>query len=367
MPTVAEHIYKTLSEWPERPVGSEDEMMAREALMTELLDEPNLEIAEEGLRAPKSKAFIEMAMLVCLVVILLIAPIMPYIAVFVSIFMASCIFMHIDGRQTPFQWFVPTVISSNLVASKGNGKRLYLLVANLDTQHSAKWRDYTEYAHSRISFYASMGIVALSCFMPFLYVFGFGVSPWLVWLLICILFILFIGRHYLGFGERENNLSGVAAAVMAARSLWRALPSNTEVRLVITTAGSVSGFGFQHYLNHHKEAFQERDIYVLNYDTPHGANIAYIEHAGILTPVIFEGIMQHVAKGLVKLNPAYKTVKAADAHTDILESLMSVRAGYKTLTVSSNITKNNHPNMEKISIASKFGEAVLRMLPEIKS
>ena len=362
----AKHIYTVLSEWPDRVVGSEDEMMAREALTTELLAEPDLELAEEGLRLPKSAGAIEFVMVISAVATIWLAASMPYISLLVGLFLIGCFMLHLDGRRTPFDLLVPSAVSANLVAKKGQGNKLYIVCSSIDVKAAGFGKDIDVSSYNNMIFYGFSFLFFWAFLIPVFYVFEFGISAWLEGLVSLSLISLFALYRLSLTGDGGNNLSGVAAASASASALWRKMPQDTEVRLVVSTGGALSGYGLEHYLKHHADEFEGRDVCVLNYDTPHGTKLAYIEKAGGLTSVYFENIMQMVAKGLVKLNPAYRKIRAIDAGTKLPESIIGARMGYKALTVTSKLGPEAEPDLDVVNTASKFGEAILRMLPEMK-
>ncbi|MCK0069821.1 hypothetical protein [Kordiimonas laminariae] len=362
----AKHIYSILSEWPERKIGSEDEMMAREALMTELLAEPDVEIAEEGLRLPRSIWFIEFVMVSGALGAIWMASIMPYIALLVGLLLVGCFMLHMDGRRTPIDWLVPSVISSNLVAKKGSGKRLYIVSASLDNDLKFLNKKVELSVHKNIIFYAYVFVFLWAVIIPVFYILGFGLAGWFELLITVSLLSIFCLYRVSMNDMNSGHLAGVAAATSAACGLWRKMPHGTEVRLVVSTGGRLLGYGLEHYLKHHASEFEERDIYVLNYDTPQNEEVAYIGKAGVFTSTGFENIMKMVAQGLVKLNPSYSKIRAIDADTVLPESVLCARKGYTALTITSKLGVQEKPDLEAMEKASKFGEAILRMLPEMK-
>ncbi len=362
----AAHIYKTLSEWPNRWVGSENEMMAREALITELSIVPDLQISEEGLRVPKSNArfiqWISVLMMMCV----WMSSTMPYISLLLGGTVYASFILQLDYRWNPVIWFMPTTISANLTAKQGYGKRLFLIMAHIDCMPNAFVDGKEVKALKSIIFYCFVFVLFFGVLFPVLFIAGYEPS-----LFVMVFFSLFIGAgcvlhtYPLHKEDIRGNVTGVSAAVATTTELWANMPEKTEVRLLVTTAHGAGAIGALRYLKQHEEAFAERDIYVLNYDTLERSNIAYAEQAGVITTTRYETILNKVADSLVKLNPLYRKIAKIDVGDKNFDTVWFARKKHKVITLTSKEASDTNDAQDYETMA-KFGEAILRLLPATK-
>ena len=376
----AVNIFNKLIEWPHRGAGSEDEMMAREVLTTELVGEPGVEVAEEGLRAPATYLPFFWMVAIGQATAIMLAIWFPYVA-----FLAGAVFLgsHLlffDWRVSPLVWLGPKRLTANLVAKKGEGRRLFILMAHLDSAPASYAYRADQVKHFAVSVYIGTAIVAFGAIIPLFDVSGVTIPIWLRGLLVIAILSqpIIAAMDFWRFGYTpgaNDNLSGVAAATATASKLWRHMPEDAEVRLVITSAEEAGMLGAQHYWRAHEDELKARQTHVLNFDTVGNKNLKYVCLSGGFTPVRYEGPLIEAAESLCKQGPHFSNIKAGAHHVGDFDSVWFVRDGISSLTIASYDDENlmphihtpqdtsQHVDMEQIVRSALFGEAIIRLLP----
>lgn len=383
MPLSVGHIFNKLYEWPHRGTGTEEEMMARETLITELVGEPGVEVAEEGLKVPAS--YIPFLWMLCtgqaLAVMLSIWS--PLFALLAGLVFFISYILFFDWRISPLTWMVPTVLSSNLVASKGDGKRLVILMAHLDSAPASYAYRPDQVKHFSLSVYLGTLLMGFGVILPWMMAAGISLSFWILVIVAAFL----IGQGVLvsidywkhGFTPGANdNLTGVSAAVAAASNLWRHMPENTEVRLVITTGEEAGMLGAQHYWRTHEYGMSLRDTHVLNFDTVGCEHLKYVIQSGGFTPVRYQGPLVDAAHTLSRGSESFRNIHAGQHRVGDFDSVWFCRAGISSLTIASYDKNGMMPaihtpkdtadlvNMRNVALAAKFGEGIIRTLPPLR-
>jgi len=373
-------IFAKLSEWPHRGAGSEDEMMAREMLTTELLGEPGVDVAEEGLMAPNSYLPFFWTIALGQAFAVVYGGVAPYVATLVGAFFIASHFLFFDWRISPLIWLMPKKLTANLVASKGAGDRLVILMAHLDSAPASYAYSPAQVKNFAVNIYLGTFIVSLGFVIPFLDIYGLHAPFWLRLLFIGAILgqviVASIDHWRFGYTPGVNdNLSGVAAATEAASRLWQKMPENTEVRLVITSAEEAGMLGAQHYSRVHAEELKARAAHVVNFDTVGSKNLKYIRRSGGFTPVYYQGPLLDAANMLSKQGPRFSGINAGEHHVGDFDSIWFKRAGVSVLTIASYDDeglmphihtpedKAAHVDLAQVGLSALFGEALVRLLP----
>lgn len=377
MPLSATEIFNKLSEWPHRGVGTEEEMEAREALITVLTGEFEVEITEEGFEAPRSYLpFFWLTATICAVAVLG-APIMPLVMTLLGSLGFVSFFLFMDWRVSPLIWWGAQETTANLVARKGEGKKLFILMAHLDSAPSSFAYRPGQVRNFKVSVYISTCLMALGVFVPL--VSGLGVEIDVVTRLVIAMvmlatqFVASIDFWRFGYTPGANdNLTGVAAATSAASHLWRTMPEDAEVRLVITSAEEAGMLGAQHYWQAHREELKARDTYIVNIDTVGCSDLKYIVRSGGFTAVSYDNVLTRTAGALTKVNDAFKHVTSGRHSVGDFDSVWFVRDRIPSVTIASYDKEGFMPHihtpedtkakvdksvMEK---AAQYAEAILR-------
>ncbi|UTW53811.1 hypothetical protein [Kordiimonas sp. SCSIO 12610] len=205
-------IISLLSEWPERPAGSEDEMMAREAIMVRLMGEYGIDVKEEGIYAPPNlRAF------VCVLgVALLIAFGLFALSNVVSIILLGLIIYTVyavfTGRGSPLVTMLNARITANLIAvNNAQAPQKIALIVPFDSYQDQ-----------------------FSCYLP----------------------------PQFGEGREHYKTTLIAASVAAATRLWKTYGSDAEIRLCLLS-GSVAGqVGAHQFIKQHKTELLDEQIHV---------------------------------------------------------------------------------------------------------
>lgn len=383
MPLQAKAVFDRLCQWPHRGVGTEAEMEARETLITILTGEYEVDITEEGFDAPPSylRFFWLTGLVACTAV--MGANLMPAIMMLLGSLGFISFFLFMDWRVSPLIWWGAQKTTANLVASKGQGKRLFIMMAHLDSAPASFAYRPGQVRNFRTSVYVSTGLISLGVVVPL--VVGLGGAIDIVTRLVIVGLIIgaqvlaSIDFWRLGYVPGANdNLSGVSAAVSAASHLWRHMPEDAEVRLVITSAEEAGMLGAQHYWQTHRAELKAHDTYVINIDTVGCENLKYIEKSGGFTAVNYSNVLTETAAVACRANESFGGIGPGIHHVGDFDSVWFARDGINAMTLASydhlgQMTAIHTPedtaekiNYGTIDMAAKFAESIVRMTPPIK-
>lgn len=359
-------------------------MEARETLITLLTGEYEVDITEEGFDAPPS--YLRFFWLTALIASAAVmgANLMPAIMMLLGSLGFISFFLFMDWRVSPLIWWGAQRATANLVARKGQGKRLFILMAHLDSAPASFAYRPNQVRNFKTSVYLSTGLISLGVVVPMIsgLVGDIDVVTRLVivGLIIGAQVLASIDFWRLGYVPGANdNLSGVSAAVSAASHLWRHMPEDAEVRLVITSAEEAGMLGAQHYWQTHRAELKARETYVINMDTVGCENLKYIEKSGGFTAVNYSNVLTETATIACQSNENFGRVGAGTHHVGDFDSIWFVRDGIPTVTLASydhlgQMTAIHTPedtvekiNYATVEMAAKFAEAIVRMTPRATS
>ena len=373
MPLEAEEIYNSLLEWPNRAVGSEDEMMARERLVTHLEGEPGVHVVEEALLVPSSSLPLFTAVVMAQLFAVWAASTMALIALLLaSVFWFSYL-LFLDGRNSPLVWLMPKKVSANLVAKKGSGRRLFILMAHLDCAPRPFFETDTFSAHKTEIYYGTIGVLSLGVLVSVFAVNEIILPDWfnalVSLLLVSLLAISSFHIWLVRYGPKaKGNLTGVASAVTAASHLWRRLPHDTEVRLLLTTGYGAGTLGTQHYWQQHDEDFKYRDDFVVNVELLGEGKLSYVAKSGPFLSIQYTNILTRTAQAVNGHNEQLEGISPSSvalAHSDAISfhygglptiSLCSMPYGAITGDMASD-------PIEQMALAAQYAETIVRMTP----
>lgn len=380
MPLQAADIFNRLKEWPHRGVGSEEEMEARETLITVLTGEFDVEITEEGFEAPRTYIrFIWITALLCMVAVLA-ANVMPVVMALVGALGFGSYFLFLDWRVSPLIWWGAQTSTANCVASRGKGERLYILMAHLDSAPASFAYRPGQVQNFRTSVYLSLAIMGLGVLVPLIAGFGVEIDSQTRFAVAGVLAVqaVLASLDFWRFGftpGSNDNLSGVAAATSAASHLWRHMPADAEVRLVITSAEEAGMLGAQHYWQAHRDELKSRETYIVNIDTVGCANLKFVTKSGGFTDVRYDNELTRAANVLCRSNEAFDGIGPGQHHVGDFDSVWFVRDGIPSVTLASYDSKGLMPAIhtiedteEKVDLrmvakAARFAEAIIRLTP----
>lgn len=380
MPLQAKEIFEQLSEWPHRGAGSEEEMEAREKLITVLTGEFEVDITEEGFDTPPTYIrFFWITAIICAVAVLG-ANMMPVVMVLLGVLGFGSYFLFMDWRVSPLVWWGAQTPTANLVASKGKGRRLYILMAHLDSAPASFAYRPGQVQNFRLSVYVSLGIMSLGVLVPLVAGLGapvdFTSRIAIAGLLLAQAVLASVDFWRFGYTPGSNdNLSGVAAATSAASHLWRHMPADAEVRLVITSAEEAGMLGAQHYWHVHRDELQERETYLVNIDTVGCDQLRYVTRSGGVTEVRYDNALTSAAALLTRSNDSFGGIAAAQHQVGDFDSVWFNRDDIPSVTLASYDHRGLMPSihtmddtMEKVDMAmvakaAKFAEALVRVTP----
>lgn len=374
-------IFGRLREWPHRAAGSEEELEARETLITLLSSEPDVDIAEEGFFGPTSYLpFIWIIAVGCASSLLMSAA-APLFAFGVAILFVGSHFLYFDWRVSPLIWLGAKTVCANLVARKGQGERLIILMAHLDSAPASFAYRPSQVGFFKEAVFAASTFIALCAIIPMVEAQGAPV-PFPVKLLVATIVLgqaalATIDRVRFGFTPGANdNLTGVAAATSLASKLWRGAPQGTEVRLLITSGEEAGMLGAQHYWRHHRAELQYRDTHILNFDTVGSGALSYVVESGGFTPVRYEGALAMAAERATTREGEFGDIRPAVHHVGDFDTVWFARDGISALTLAAYDSDGRMPHIHTmedraahvdlalVERAVSFGEAVIRALPE---
>ena len=380
MPLKAEEIFQKLNDWPHRGAGTEEEMEARETLITILTGEFEVDINEEAFEAPPTYIrFYWIVASICALAVLG-ANLMPAVMVLMGALGFGSYFLFMDWRVSPLIWWGAQTPTANLVARKGQGQRLYILMAHLDSAPASFAYRPGQVQNFRASFYLVTAIMAMGVFIPLVAGFGVTIDDTTRWVIAAAIMgqaaLASIDFWRLGYVPGANdNLSGVAAAVSAASHLWRHMPHDAEVRLVITSAEEAGMLGAQHYWQVHREELQARETYLVNLDTVGCTNLKFITKSGGFTETRYDNALTDAASIACKSNDVFGSIGPGSHHVGDFDSIWFARDGIPAVTIASYNRYGLMPaihtpedtaekiDMAQVDKAARFAEALVRMTP----
>lgn len=373
-------IFESLLEWPHRGAGSEEEMMAREMLVTHLEGEHGVDTVEEAFYAPTSYLHFFAMIAMGQLFVIWTASEMLYISLALGLLIFTQHFLFFDWRKSFLVWFSPKKITANLVAKKGEGRRLFILMAHLDSAPSSYAYRPDQVKNFAVSIYLCTVVIALGVLVPVLAINDMFLPNWLLVVFSLLLIGQFViaGYDFWQFGYTpgaNDNLSGVAAAVSAASRLWRHMPTDAEVRLVITSAEEAGMLGAQHYWEQHKEDLRDKDVYLINLDTVGNKDVRFVTESGGFTPIFYNNTVTEMARRLVRSNERFRNIEPGKHRVGDFDSVWFQRGGVPSVTIASygddelmpyNHTMNDkarYVDLKQVELASGFAEAIIRMIP----
>ncbi|MFC3050923.1 M28 family peptidase [Kordiimonas pumila] len=335
-------ILKILSEWPVRTSGSEDEMLARESMVTLLESQTDVTIVEEAFWCPVSNQALLGMISIGVVLTLWVSSYMPYIALLSGLFFWISYLLHLDGRAHPLVWVLPKKLTANISASKGAGQGLYILMAHLDTKKCLLWDQQENDIYRKYVNYLTIAVIASCVLVPILNIIGYNLSffglAFLSAIVLCRLCAEFIPVLQ---AKEENNDLGVAAATVAASKFWHTLPKNAEVRLLITTGHEQAFSGVAHYIRQHKENWHFKSVFVINFDALTTNNLGYNLRSGTLTPVLYSNVLSKLVAEIPYQDHRFVTVKPQTKSFVNFETVYFYRASIPSLTLTSETASGN--------------------------
>lgn len=376
----AEDVFYPLREWPHRAPGSEEELEAREMLITLLTAEPGVEISEEGFFGPSSYLPFLWTVTIGCTAALLASAFAPLFMAGVALLFAINHFLYFDWRVCPLIWLGAKTVCANLVASKGKGERLIILMAHLDSAPASFCYRPGVVDFFKESVFVTSIFVGLCVVIPLIEAQGtlvpIGVKLFVIAVILAQAILATIDRLRFGYSPGANdNLSGVSAATALASRLWRSVPANTEVRLILTSGEQAGLLGAQHYWRHHREELRFRDTHVLNFDSVGAGALGYVLRSGGFTPVRYEGQLAVAADKVAGQDDRFKDIRPAMHGIGDFGSVWFTRDGISSLTVAAYDETGHMPHIHTVEDtpdrvdlslverAVSFGEAIIDALP----
>ncbi len=375
-----EDVFDRLREWPHRAAGSDEELEARETLITVLSAEPGVEISEEGFFAPTSYLPFVWTVAIGCTGALLASAFAPLFMASVALLFAASHFLYFDWRVSPLVWLGAKTICANLVASKGKGERLVILMAHLDSAPASFFYRPGIVAFLKETVFVTSVFVGLCVVIPLLEAQGtlvpLAVKLFVTTVIVAQATLVTIDRLRFGFSPGANdNLSGVSAATALASRLWRTVPANTEIRLVITSGEQAGLLGAQHYWRHHREELQYRDTHVLNFDTVGAGELGYVLRSGGFTPIRYEGQLALAADSVTERDKRFRDIRPAMHSIGDFGTVWFSRDRISALTIAgydetgrmphihTMEDKPDHVDLSIVERAVSFGEVIIEGLP----
>ena len=371
MPLKATDIYQILSEWPRRGPCTEDEMMARESLVTQLVGEPGVEVSEEGLHVPQTHIPFLWMMAIAQSVTIAAANWAPYFAFFSGLVVFSCYFLFVDGRVSPLVWWTRKKVTANIVAGKGLGKRLLLILAHVDTPAFSVSEYLTARQFQRAAQYIAVALYTLGFVIPAFVIMGYEASVFVIisnGLLILALPVLQqVSYMRAGFvRSEETNEAGIAAATATASTLWRSMPADTEVRLLLTTGQTL---GAEHYWRLHRQELKTRDTTVVSFDGIGTGKLSFYGACGNFVPLEHTAALIETAEAIAMKENRFSSVIRCSGRSARIEAACFLRDKIPAFTLTSrgnsvsSLGKNqSKSDLDQMELCVDFAETFIRSL-----
>lgn len=376
----ARDIFETLKEWPHRGACSPEEEEAREALMAALAGEYGVHTTDEGFFCPPSYLRFFWILAVGQAAVVSFSAMMPAIMLAAGLLLFLSHLLYFDWRVSPLIWWGARTLTANVAATKGQGRRLVILMAHLDSAPASFAYRPTQVRQFRYAVYAGTAVMGLGVLVPALGTQDIVMPGWLtgVFTVLLLLQAVMASIDFWRFGYTpgaNDNLTGVAAATEVASRLWKSMPESTEVRLVITSGEEAGMLGAQHYWRQHREELKERETHVLNFDTVGFGALKYVTESGGFTPIYYDGPLTDTARALTRMDKRYSHIGPARHHVGDFDSVWFVRDDISALTLAAYDAEGlmphihtpddteDHIDMKLVEEAAAFGEAIIRTLP----
>ncbi|WP_374764604.1 M28 family peptidase [Yunchengibacter salinarum] len=377
-------VLNRLGQYPHRRAGSENELYAREELAVPLEGIPGLFITEEPFNTPGTPlvalALTALGLIACVWAAGFLAGIISAAALALVVLMT----LVADGRGGPLSWFLARLETANLVASKGEGRRLVLILAHLDSPLNDSLFRPGQAGYRRQILVGLLVLFVLSAIVPIMADVGVVPPLWLKWLvsaaLLTVVMVAAFDAVRLGPSPGGNdNLSGVAAATVAASRLWERLPRGCEVRLVVTSAAGPLRLGALDYWRRHRQELRQRQTLVLALDCVGAGDLGVVTRFGGLTPVQPDNGLTRLAGRLMTEDGRFTHLKAHRTGLDVPDSLPFMRDGLPGLVIGARDAAGQVPRRARpddtvaacdrglIHEAALFAEAFVRALPPVRS
>lgn len=377
MPITADHIVEKLSGYRSRLCGSEDEMLAREELMAILTGENGVDVFEEGFFAPRTHFWFLWVLFLGAALSVVIVNLSPFSSVLGLLLFGSSFILYTEGRKSPLLWFYTRAETANLIAEKTTGNDqspLVIVMANMDSPPASFMHKPAMIRYFKSIILSCYGLFGLVFLLPLFAFAGIAIQSGIIlfFILLLISIPLFQTLYYWLYGTGKANLSGVAVATEVACRLFRTMPENTEIRLLITSAGYTGRLGAQHYYSMHKEELKARPTYVLNFDSMDGSQITCLKEVGCVFPIPYSGSVIETAYGLSKTVEAYKGVHFTICDQGYFDSDWFMRTGIPCLTLTTEsagqiqafVQDDNQPTEpENLLKSIDYAEDIIRALP----
>lgn len=338
----ADDIIDRLSSYRHRGAGSEEESYAREELMAMLLGESGVDVKEEGFFTPTTLLPFIWLMIGGLIGSLYLSQFSGMIGLIGWALFGGSYLLNMLGYRSPMMWFYAPKVTANLVAEKSTGSSicpLVIITAHLDSGPCSVMHRPQALPYYRLITMLKIGFVAVSLIFPLWAVMAVAVPLWLttVFALVLGLIPLIASVDYILHGYSagaSDNLSGVAAACESACRLFRDMPDDCEIRLLLTSAQEVGMLGAQHYLDSHIEELHSRPVTLINIDRVGSGQLSYVVEAGNCLKYDYRSLLSETAYQVSKEQTDYEGIRATVPLMADYDALWFARAGIPTLTLT---------------------------------
>jgi hypothetical protein len=318
---------------------------------------------------------------------LLLAPLAPWISVFITAFFAVSAALYFDWRASFISYFPPKADSENLITRYGQPDRetgrdgKIILMAHYDSAPVSLLYLPSQVKGMQRSVKIGVLLMACAVAVALLQALHMG-QPWTSWMRYALA-AYFLGMggvtsfDYFRYGYTNgasDNATGTAAAIAVANRLWNDPIPGWQVELVLTGAEEAGMVGAKQYFRRHKKTLHPETTVVLNFDSLGRGDVKVIKTTGSLTPVVYDNALFDAAVKTIDENPEFGTIKPASWHTGDFDTIWFAREGILSLTLSAQDEHGCIPHLHRrqdtmdtvdekqVQFSVDFAEAVVRTM-----
>jgi len=345
-------IVRHLTFLPHRGTGTNREKEAAD-IIENLLASVGAHVERQVFKTPKTYIWEVIWLIVLISAGLLTTPFLSWFSVGILAFATIFSFLYFDWRASPMSFFVPSVLSENIIGSMENtagedslrgdnqSRQYLILMAHYDSAPISLLYLPSMVKNFRSSLLINLFLIAFALLISILAVLNVG-QPIVSWVrLILAGYFLVQGVitsfDYIRCGYTNgasDNATGTAVAMATAKRLWDKPVPGLDVIVVLTGAEETGMNGAKYYFNKNKNNLSPENSLVLNFDSIGKGDLKIITKTGSISTVTYKGRLVDAAIQTAKSDARFNSVKQGSWHTGDFDTIWFARAGIPSLTLS---------------------------------
>ncbi len=285
-----------------------------------------------------------------------------------SLYLCLELWLFFDWRGPQLQRCFGNTKGHNIIAKKGSGSNMLILMAHVDSAPSSFAYRPSQVKHYAFNVMIGLFLVSLaSAIQLYGSLVGFDlispvVTSAIALLLILLSLVTMIDYLFKGFVPGANdNGSGVATALKSAEQLWHDMPDDSEVWLVLTTAEEAGMLGAYAFWQKYGPKLKEKQAKVINIDTVGQGALKVVTKTGAITKLSYDNILTTAARSLIADCSAFSTIEEHHHLVGDFDSVWMARDGLDVITLAAYDENGLMPYIHtKFDIMGHLDEAVMQ-------